>query len=159
MNDNSSNDALYGKLYSSIAANDNRNICPKGWRIPNYKKENPNFFQRFDYFNGPNNQPVREDDPKKLMVIEAGGTNEYGWNGRFGGFAYKSQNGGIFFGNQDVGNQLGVLGIWWSDPDPVSGPVGFIFRNYDGGQMYGINFFGDNESNRRFLSVRCVKDY
>ena len=37
MNDNSSNDALYGKLYSSIAANDNRNICPKGWKIPIYK--------------------------------------------------------------------------------------------------------------------------
>jgi uncharacterized protein (TIGR02145 family) len=155
MNDSSSNDALYGKLYSSNAANDNRNICPKGWKIPNYRY-NPNLFYEFVYFNGPNNQPIRADDPKKLMVIEAGGTNEYGWNGRLGGMVSKVPNWNFFFGNQSVINQLGILGIWWSDPDLVSGPVGFYFRNYDGGQMQGTNFFGQQGL---YLSVRCVKNY
>lgn len=33
-NDIPSNDAIFGKLYNSYAANDSRGLCPSGWHIP-----------------------------------------------------------------------------------------------------------------------------
>lgn len=34
MNNDSSNNKIYGKLYNGVAVKDNRNVCPNGWHIP-----------------------------------------------------------------------------------------------------------------------------
>ena len=35
LNDSAINDCLFGKIYNGFVINDNRNVCPVGWRIPN----------------------------------------------------------------------------------------------------------------------------
>lgn len=113
----SSNDAVYGKLYNWFAVNDPRQLCPTDWHVPTM----------IEWTELTTNLGGEEWAGGKMKItgtLEAGtglwlspntgATNESGFSGLPGGIRY---NAGTF-------NGLGGVGQWWSSTD-----VGFQARN------------------------------
>lgn len=86
-NNDSQFDETYGKLYNWYAANDNRNICPEGWKVPSvtdlrilndYLGQNAGGKVKatgFDYWDQPNTGASNETG---LTILPAGGRDKNG---------------------------------------------------------------------------------
>jgi uncharacterized protein (TIGR02145 family) len=155
-NNDRSNDALYGKLYSYSTVVDNRKICPVGWKIPDdySPSRTRNYWYLFDNLYGPNGGFTRDIAGLKLKLPQFGGTNDYGWNGVLGGRGfYNYPSAGLsFFDGIDLG------GSWWFYPEPTAtGACGVhcVFSLTLSSPSWG----GTTSGGTGHLSVRCVKDY
>ena len=155
-NNDRSNDALYGKLYSYSAVVDNRKICPVGWKIPNDYSPNRtrNYWYSFDYLYGPNGGFTRDIAGLKLKLPQFGGTNEFGWNGVLGGRGFYNLSTGLY-----IFDGINEWAHMWFYPEPsATSACGVHCVSYFtiGSSSWGGAYTSGGTG---YLSVRCVKDY
>jgi uncharacterized protein (TIGR02145 family) len=148
-NNDELNDISYGKLYNYDAINDQRGLCPKGWRVPTTE----DWTQLEMYLGIPideiNKLGFRGNDKGGMlkdtgfshwMHPNLGATNISGFSGRPGGVRLPS--GEFVF--------LGKAGMWWTSGNDVPFCRGLY---YEKTSIYNYHYF----INYGF-SVRCVKD-
>jgi uncharacterized protein (TIGR02145 family) len=133
-------DAFFGKLYNWYAAEDDRDLCPSGWHMPNENEwtELTDFLGGVDVAGGP---------MKAIGTLEAGtglwldpntdATNSSGFAGLPGGARY----GGNFF---DINRHA----MWWATT-----PTRFRRVEHDNGGVVKNHAAASSG-----LSVRCVRD-
>ena len=150
---------LYGALYNWYAVNDERGLCPVGWRVPTDGE-----WKKLELYLGISEQEVgktgwreKSEGGKLKSTRTAPGshpkwndpnlaaTNETGWSGLPGGYR---DSGGDY-------SNIGIFGRWWSSSEHVPGDYYAVFRSL------GTNY----STISRFValklhgfSVRCVKE-
>jgi uncharacterized protein (TIGR02145 family) len=160
----------YGRLYNWFVVDDERNVCPTGWKVPSYSE----YYEMFHFVDSMT-QPLLDYDEcvlrdgimnyysgKKFLSNlywndnHLGGTNETGWSGLPGGQFYYN-GGGIQFMDTKFSGEGFVNGFWTTDTvdwnmDGVYGRrsktvyiLGDYIRTYPEGRGIGN-------------SIRCIKD-
>ncbi len=147
-NDDPSNAALYGRLYTWYALDDERGICPDGWHVPSDDEADSEWQILVDYLGGGS---VAGGKMKATGTIEAGdglwktpnegATNESGFTGLPGGFRDDS---GVY-------DELSITGYFWTSTEEHSSASYQRSLYYD---WEGISGFAISKS--RGFSVRCV---
>jgi uncharacterized protein (TIGR02145 family) len=143
-NNNSLYGELYGNLYNWFAINDERGLCPEGWKVPT--DEDWSILIRYLDTNAAGKmKSIRtEPDPHPRWISpNTGATNESGFSGLPGG---ARDYAGSF-------NYLGNHGSWWSS-------IERDLQNAWGRALYsGWGEVGRGQLYKRDgFSVRCVRD-
>lgn len=139
-NDSVFADCPMGKLYNWFAANDDRNICPSGWHVPdnsewNYLIEISGGVSQAGYYlkttgNSWWNAPNTAD-------------NSSGFSALPGGFRYLN---GLFL-------YSGYNGAWWTSDDAGNGLAQYQLMYNNDSVVYGSSTQYNNG-----MSVRCKRD-
>jgi uncharacterized protein (TIGR02145 family) len=155
-NNNSANNAVYGKLYNWYAIADQRNVCPNGWHVPSDAEwnqlinfidpYNTNSGQSSDYAGGAMKTTGTLQNRQGLWNHPNNeATNVSGFAGTPGGVR------GLSFGN------IGTEGHWWSSTESIPSFTAF-YRSlvYGSGTILRGGPAGGAKSTG--YSVRCIKD-
>jgi uncharacterized protein (TIGR02145 family) len=139
-NNNSNNQAQYGKLYNWYTVIDPRNVCPAGWHVPT----DTEWTVLTDHLGG---TAVAGGKLKGTGTLwsppNAGATNESGFSAVPGGYRYEW---GDF-------SSLGGMGTWWSATASDS------FNAWQLSMFSSITVAGLSSQLMPIgSSVRCVKD-
>jgi uncharacterized protein (TIGR02145 family) len=132
---------IYGRLYNWYAANDPRNICPKGWHIPSYSE----WWVLVNYLGGEFIAGGKmKETGQEHWFMNYKATNESGFTGLPGG--YRSYYGGECI---DIGQNAN----WWTstDKDSIWAPVCTLL-------WYDASFYRDQVLKTSGFNLRCVKD-
>lgn len=148
-------DMLYGKLYNWYAINDERGLCPKGWKVPS----DEDWIVLEKYLGMPNNE-------SKQLLIERGVNENIGgkikskgtshWDHPNSGATNQSGLSALPGGGREIGGMFyyrGNLSEFWTSTDIDW--ISAIYRvvGFDG---YGI---ARGESLKHFgRSIRCIKE-
>jgi uncharacterized protein (TIGR02145 family) len=136
---NTVNDAIYGKLYNCYPTVDPRGLCPVGWHVPT----DAEWTVLRDYLGG---ELVAGGKMKSTTGWDApntGATNESGFSGLPGGGRYYD---GAF-------NYIGDDGIWWSSTEYNTNDAWSRLLTYNYGYVSrNLNFKVSG------FSVRCLRD-
>jgi uncharacterized protein (TIGR02145 family) len=155
-NNDSSNGAVYGKLYNWYAVNDSRGLAPVGYHIPSVT-EWSNMINCLDTSN-PDGGAIFNIAGGKLKEIgtlhwsfpNLGATNETGFTGLPGGWRSNIyQFPSISF------NEINYKGFWWTRSSHIqSSSVAWYYildnEHWSASKQYGPIKLG--------YSVRCIKD-
>ena len=136
------NGAKYGKLYNWYAVSDPRGLCPAGWHVP----EEAEWAALIDHLGDESVAGTKMKSAtgwREFIKKSIGGSDESGFMGLPGGDRYID---GSFY-------RIGVGGFWWSKSEVRSGNASYCFLYYNSAK---VKF--DSDSNRRGLSVRCLRD-
>jgi len=165
----------YGKLYNWYVVDDVREVCPKGWKVPN----NDDWTKLFDYV-------ITEGFPNEVAHLKGAGhalkscrqvdsplgddcnTNEHPrWNKPYGSrygfdeFGFSALPAGLCFvevddicgGYQGRCSYLGRIGFWWSSSEYSSTNAWNLRMHCDYGLLdYSV------VSKKSGLSIRCIRD-
>jgi len=142
---NSVNNAKYGKLYNwyavSETTNGNKNICPTGWHVPT----DAEWTVLTDYLGGNNvtGGKLKEVGTTSWQSPNTDATNTSLFTGLPGG--YRSNDGSY--------SSIGNSGIWWSSSGYGSS---FAWYRY----LYSSNGYANSYFNFKAVgfSVRCLRD-
>ena len=144
-NNDSANNAKYGKLYNWYAVsptkNGNKNVCPTGWHVPT----DAEWTVLTDYLGG---ESVAGGKMKEVGTIiwnspNTEATNTSLFTGLPGGYRYSA--GGY--------SLIGGSGNWWSSSENVTSDAWARYLlSYSGGALR-LNYY-----KRNGLSVRCLRD-
>ena len=122
-NNDTSNNAKYGKLYNWYAVNHitngNKNICPDGWHVPS----NSEWQILKDYLGG---SSVAGSKMKEFGIINWNTPNKDATNtSLFTGLpnGYRDYNGGY--------NQVGSKGYWWTSDESLNEFVSYSYLQFD----------------------------
>ena len=136
----------YGFLYNWYAVNDSRNICPTGWRIPNFE----------DWGILVNNLGGSQTAGGKMKSTASEPNNHPRWNLPNNGASNESSFSGLPGGTRSsTGNfwDLGYYGFWWlSNQESLEFATSFSLGNWD------TNISSYSEYKRSGLSVRCIAE-
>ena len=134
--------AVYGNLYNWFAVNDERNIAPQGWHVPN----DAEWQVLVDFLGGKETAGGKMKQTGAGLWIEpnAGATNECGFNALPGGFR-------SYFHGRSV--YMGFYALFWS---ATEGTDWYAFYR----ELTHINSavnrnYGDKPNG---FSVRCIRD-
>jgi len=131
---------IYGALYNWYAVDDDRGLCPEGWRVPDYD----DWWELIYHLGGKEVAGGKlKSTSRRWRSPNYGATNEKGFNALPGGYRYS--NGSFYF--------LGSYGDWWTSSAFDSSYVWFKTIGYDGEDIEEGTFHMRNG-----LSVRCIKD-
>jgi len=141
---NSSNNATYGKLYNWYAVNDSRGLAPSGWHVPS----NDEWTTLTNYLGGESvaGGKMKETGTTHWFSPNSAATNESGFSALPGGYIYGGFGDFSFDG-------IGRYSDWWSSSMYGAEDAWFceVYYNdaYFGRDIWpkGVGF-----------SVRCVKD-
>jgi uncharacterized protein (TIGR02145 family) len=140
-NNDSANEAIYGKLYNWYAVADSRNVCPIGWHVPT----NEEWTTLTDYLGG-------DSIAGKKMKTTTGwyesgnGTNEIGFSGLPGGIRYGDTN-------YDF-SSIGAYGFFWSSSEWTS-----TYGAWHCDLVYGTDTANNEINDKRFgFAIRCLRD-
>ncbi len=141
-NNDSTNNAIYGKLYNWYVADDSRNVCPAGWRVPDYN----DWGVIMNHLGGSSVAGQAMKDTLLWQPSGTPGTNSSGFSGLPSGLRYSGS------GSYD---RLGTFGFWWSSSelsfDETQGwYVGLSSINIASTRSY------DNKASG--ISIRCIKE-
>jgi uncharacterized protein (TIGR02145 family) len=135
-----SNRAVYSKLYNWYAVNDPRGLAPKGWHIPN----DDEWTTLSDYLGGDAIAGGKMKDLTFWKLPNRDATNSTDFSGFPGGF--RDQEGAFFNNKKD--------GMWWSTSEVNSFECSYKQLNYNNGVLQ------NNQGNKKNgYSIRCIKDY
>jgi uncharacterized protein (TIGR02145 family) len=138
-NYDSTNGAIYGKLYNWYAVNDRRGLAPKGWHVPS----DIEWRQLTDYLGGSIIAGVKMKSTTGWSSPHTGASDSSGFSGLPGGCRYGD---GTFGG-------VGYDGYWWSSSeDSADGAWGRALSAVS----YRVGRGSTSEAVG--LSVRCVTD-
>lgn len=150
--DNESNTAIYGRLYSWYAIIDSRKICPTGWHAPS----DADWSTLTTYLGGSLNAASKlkeagsahwecESYAGHPCMYQNGASNETGFTGLPGGCRASNRT---FSG-------IGKGGYWWSSSEYIGSSA--WYRNMRNTAPTGnvASYYGNK---RDGLSVRCIKD-
>jgi len=152
-NDNEENVNIYGRLYTWYVVNDERNICPVGWRIPTDKD-----FKELEYFLGMSMQNIdsicaldneisgklKEVGFSHWLSPNSGATNESGFTALPGGYRRRYAN---------EFDYMGKYGCFWSSTEQDENNAWYRHLYSDTAgicRTYNLKNYG--------FSVRCIKD-
>lgn len=131
---------IYGALYNWYAVEDERGLCPAGWRVPDYN----DWWELILSLDGKNVAGGKlKSTSRRWRRPNEGATNETGFNALPGGYRYA--NGRFHY--------LGSYGDWWTSSAFDNSYAWFKTIAYDGGDIEEGTFHMRNG-----LSVRCIKD-
>jgi uncharacterized protein (TIGR02145 family) len=136
---NTANDAIYGKLYNWYTTVDPRGLCPAGWHVPT----DAEWTVLTDYLGG---ESVAGGKMKTITGWNApntSATNESGFSGLPGGLRV---SGGDF-------GDVGSFGCWWSSSELDAYLAWSRFLTY-----YDGDAFQDGSYVQSGFSVRCLRD-
>ncbi len=140
-NNDSTNGAIYGKLYNWYAVNDSRGLAPVGYHLPTDYEWNI----LSDYLGGESvaGGKIKEAGTTNWLSPNTGADNRSGFTALPGGF--RSTDGAFV----DIGRGT----LWWSSTEGDSATAWTRnLNNYSG-------YIGSNLFNKIFgFSVRCIKD-
>ena len=141
-NNDSANNATYGKLYNWYAVHDSRGLAPAAWHIPS-DTEWVKLTETCLGSSGIAGGKMKETGTAHWISPNAGATNNSGFTGLPGG---NRSSGGSF-------GSMGYFGYWWSsrDNNPGNGFNLTLNNNYSSASI------GPATATYGF-SVRCVKD-
>tara|TARA_Y100000768_G_scaffold325135_1_gene262039 strand:+ start:405 stop:1133 length:729 start_codon:yes stop_codon:yes gene_type:complete len=140
-NDSSIASDDYGNLYNGIAANDSRNVCPEGWRVPNIEE----VYDLISYVSG-DGGALKKEGYTYWDTPNTGASNSTGFSAVGAGRADPPQYGGD-------GYNLNESTRFWTTSSSL--------QNYH--QTFRLNKssthtnIGGNRNHTAF-SVRCIKD-
>lgn len=140
-NNDESNVAVYGRLYTWYAAADSRNICPTGWHVPT----NDDWTKLTTFLGGEDSAGVKlkESGTTHWLAPNYGATNKSHFTALPGGYRYVD---GLY-------TYLGNRGFWWCSTES-SASQGY-FRTMS--SIFG--FVNTDGTNKQYgFSVRCIKD-
>ena len=139
------NDYLYGKMYNWYAVNDERGLCPQGWRVPTYE----DFEEMIAHLGGKEKAGKKLKSTRALpephprwSTYNAQTTNESGFSALPGGLL--SHN---FY-------YLGTYSSWWTSTR-YNNHLNCVFYYIWGSSNYFDNTLDDSRIGRY---VRCIKD-
>jgi uncharacterized protein (TIGR02145 family) len=149
-NNDSANDATYGKLYNWYTTVDSRGLCPTGWHVPTDCE--------WMYLEGSLGMSVSQQESELYRGVNEGGALKSitGWNSpnigatNISGFTAYA---GGFRNANGVYSSVGNYGYWWSCTDFDS--------NYARGRrlFYDYSTVYRNSTIKQFgFAVRCVRD-
>jgi uncharacterized protein (TIGR02145 family) len=150
-NNDSSNGAVYGRLYNWYAVNDPRGLAPEGWHVPSDGEWNI-FIKCVD--------PNSDTSGVFLQTSIGGGyLKEVGYNhwsypniGATDNFEYTAMPSGM----REIDgtfSAMSYLGLWWSNTQLNQN------ESYKRGVGFNDSGFGRDVFNKKWgFSVRCVKD-
>jgi uncharacterized protein (TIGR02145 family) len=144
-NNDPSKNSMYGKLYNwysvNRTTNDNKNICPTGWKVPS--DIDWNILVKYLGDEKESGGKMKEVGTNHWTSPNTDATNSSLFTALPGGFRYDY---GDFFG-------FGVSGFWWSSSENY--PSGAWFRFLNG--FEGASYKG-NDNKRYGFSIRCIKE-
>ena len=137
-NYDASNNTVYGKLYNGYAVNDNRNICPIGFRVPTRAE-----FSTLNTYLGTNaGGKLKEAGTTNWASPNTGATNSSGFKGLPGGY----------MGDAGSSSNINLQGYFWTSTS--NGSTNYIryLRNTDAAFTESNGFVLEGGA-----SVRCIK--
>lgn len=145
---NPANSEIYGRLYNwyvvdnnpdtKLASNGGKNICPKGWHVPN----DAEWTTLITYLGGDSNADKLIDNSTNLWSdITSEITNESGFTALPSGWR---EIDGSF-------NHLGGVAMWWSSTSLRSSTASIVYT-------YGMNIREEYHFREASLCIRCIKD-
>jgi uncharacterized protein (TIGR02145 family) len=151
-NNDSTNVAIYGRLYNWYAVNDNRNIAPAGWHVPTDAE-----WKQLEMYLGMNQSETDSiywrgtDEGGKLKENgtihwnspNTGATNESGFTALPGGFR----------GTNATYEGIGGDAVYWSSTQASSGYAWYRYLYY-----YSSRAYRQNDHMYYGFSIRCVRD-
>lgn len=150
---NPANRNLYGRLYTWTAANDGRNACPAGWRLPSSEEWN----HLMEYLRD-NGYPSTGEQVKAISA-------KTGWaNSTYEGTpGYQPQtNNGSGFSAVPAGKRTAwgyeekdYVTWWWTSEDWTDNPAYGYYKSIKYDQNYMVTYVDTKETG---FSVRCVKE-
>ena len=151
-NNNTANNATYGKLYNWYAVVDSRGLCPAGWHVPTDDE-----WKTLESYLG---VPISELD----LILGRGAASNVGGNLKSTALLWTSPNTGAsnltgFSGlpggaRSSAGfiSGLNIEGSWWSKTGAVNNAYSRTLRNSENTIVRGYN------TRSYGFSVRCLKD-
>jgi len=140
VDNNSENDAVFGKLYNWYALNDPRGLAPQGWHIPSDEE----WDMLITGLGGDADAGGKMKAHDLWQVPNAGATNESGLSVLPGG--YRGHKGGF--------HALGFMGCFWSASE-VSARYGWSRYVYSHNTVVRRSRSGHKGEG---LSIRCVRE-
>ena len=146
--DNESNADTYGYLYNWYAVDDERGVCPEGWRVPT----DGEYTELTDYLGGENvaGGKMKECTPGSCPDSEywdspnTDATNESGFTDLPGG--YRNTSNGTY-------SNMGFYGYFWSSTEFSNGSAWSRILYYNYSEVSRLTYFKKNG-----FSVRCIRD-
>ncbi len=133
-NDDPSNCAKYGRLYSWTTA---MKVCPSGWHLPS----NAEWEAMMAYIDGAEGKKLKATSD---WNYNGNGTDDYGFSALPGGRWYNSTY-------QSIGN----YGYWWSSTEILSSSAHLWYMYYESEYVGLYNSFKGSSYG---FSVRCLQD-
>ena len=156
----------YGKLYNWYAVDDERGLCPTGWRVPtndewtalvDYIVDSYDYHNdsESDGINGVGNalkscRQVGHPDDGDCDTSEHPRWNADGTHSGFDEFGFSALPGGLRWPNDF--HHLGEVGTWWSS-NGWNGDANRRYVSHDEGSVVSTSF-----GKTAGFSVRCIKD-
>jgi uncharacterized protein (TIGR02145 family) len=140
--------STYGALYNwytvDAASNENRNVCPTGWRVPTSDEflDIQNLYGGWEQAGGPMKTTGTIEGENGLWYSpNTGGTNTSGFTGLPSGYRHPTD--AEFY-------ELGRRGDWWYT-------TGFRSVVYNNTNLYNENVVDANQEHRSYgLGIRCI---
>jgi uncharacterized protein (TIGR02145 family) len=140
INNDSSKDFPFGKLYNWYSVRDSRNICPCGWRIPSDNE----WKSMIDNLSSNAGGKLKTSTGNFWSPPNTGSTNESGFSGLPSGSRFDTDGSFNLFGN---------IGGWWTSTQiGVSASWVYSLSFENGNTDRGGAPFGTG------ISVRCIKN-
>jgi len=137
---NPSYDCDFGKLYNWYAASDPRNVCPVGWRVPNYWDFN-NLINQF----GSNPISLQANSYWQVNYYNNIYLNNSGFSAMPSG--YRNWD-GSYYNFYHSGN-------WWSNTSTSPNTASYYLLSY--GNVGSMNFSSVTSEKTNGFSIRCVR--
>lgn len=135
-NDNSSNDASYGKLYNWYTVSSG-SVCPTGWHVPSETEWNT----LTDFLGGDLAGGKMKSVSNLWTAPNVNATNSSG---------FSALPGGRRVGSDGSYSGLGTSGLWWTSNTSV--PLAILIENAT------TKVLAVDPEKRDGLSIRCIKD-
>jgi uncharacterized protein (TIGR02145 family) len=139
---NSSNDAVYGKLYNWFAIADPRGICPEGWRVPhdNDYRILTEYLDPDDEFAGGR---MKEAGTEHWEAPNEGANNSSGFTGLPGGMRFRE---GMF-------DHINRRGTFWTVREDGDFEGYFLTLTYETAVAHRTHIYKQSG-----FSCRCIKE-
>lgn len=140
---NPSNSATYGRLYSWYGATIN-NLPPLGWHVPSYDEWKTLIIFLGDQYNNPGGK------------LKEAGMTHWKWNNYYGFVSGTNITGftALPGGEYNFENSMGLLGGWWSSTDIGNNAYIVELVSHNNWAYIYNNYKGKTTG----ASVRCIKD-
>ncbi|MCO5258122.1 MAG: T9SS type A sorting domain-containing protein [Lentimicrobium sp.] len=135
----------YGYLYNWFVVNDNRDVCPAGWHVP----QDSQWIVLTDFLGGQSvaGGKLKETGTAHWESPNTGATNLYDFSAVGGGYRWH---------NSDAFSSINTIGYWWSATEGGTNATStaWIRRMHD----HNIAVDRINYDKRYGFSVRCLRN-